>query len=115
MLRRIEQRVDLGDCHPLLALLDLHDLVAGADFALLKDAEVESRPSAGGQERRHARLVHANADAIAGDPRLRDLEQRAADPIAVADIDAIVRQAFDREVLAELSVDKVGPSSCSCQ
>ena len=110
MRRRIEQSVDLGDRHLLLALIDLHDLVAGANLAFLEDAEVESGPPAGGQERRHARLVHANADAIAGDPGLRDLKQSAANPIAIANIDAVIRQAFDCEVLAELSVDKVGPS-----
>ncbi len=110
MLRRIKQRVDLGDRHPRLTLLDLHDLVAGADLAFLEDAEVESGTPAGRQKRRHAGLVHANPDAIAGDPGLCDLEQSAADPIAIADVDAVVRQAFDREVLAKLAVNEVGPS-----
>ena len=109
MIRRIEERVDLRDGHPLVRLSDLHDLVAGADVAFLQDAEVESRPSAGGEQRRHARLVHPDADAIAGDTRLRHLEQRAADPIPIADAHGIVGQSFDREVLAELSVDEVGP------
>ena len=36
-------------------------------------------------------------------------EQRAADLITVADAHGIVGQSFDREVLAELSVDEVGP------
>ena len=40
---------------------------------------------------------------------MRDLEQRAADPITVADAHGIVGQSFDREVLAELSVNEVGP------
>jgi hypothetical protein len=40
---------------------------------------------------------------------LRDLEQRAADPITVADAHGIIGQSFDRKVLAELSVDEVGP------
>ena len=109
MIRRIEQGVDLRHGHPLVRLCHLHDLVAGADFAFLQDAEVESRPSAGGEQRRHAPFVHANADAIAGDTRLRHLEQGAADPIPIADADGIVGQSFDREVLAELSVDEVGP------
>src|SRR5262249_48704832 len=37
------------------------------------------------------------------------LEERAADPIAVADAHHIVGQPFNREVLAELSVDEVAP------
>ena len=40
---------------------------------------------------------------------MSDLEQRAADLITVADAHGIVGQSFDREVLAELSVDEVGP------
>src|SRR5207244_13483623 len=37
------------------------------------------------------------------------LQHRAADLITVPDADGIVGQSFDREVLAELSVDEVGP------
>src|SRR5947207_11290879 len=109
MIGRIEDCVDLRHGHPLPRLSLIHDVVAGTHLAGLHDAAVESRPSAGGQQGRHARLVHPNADAIAGDTRLRDLEQRAADPIAVADAHGVVGQSFDREVLAELSVDEVGP------
>ena len=109
MIGRIQQRVDLGDGHPLLRLSHLHDVVAGAHLAFPEDAEVEPRPSAGRQQRRHPRLVHPDADAIAGHARLGDLEQRAADLIPVADAHHIVGQSFDREVLAELSVDEVGP------
>jgi hypothetical protein len=49
------------------------------------------------------------ADAIACDARLSDLEKCAADLITVADAHGIVGQSFDREVLAELSVDEVSP------
>ena len=109
MIGRIEERVDLCDGHSLLRLSHLHDFVAGAHLAFLQDAKVESRPSAGCQQCRHPGLVHPNADAIAGHARLSDLEQCAADLITVADANGIVRQSFDREVLAELSVDEVGP------
>jgi len=40
---------------------------------------------------------------------LSDLEHRAADLITIPDTHVIVRQSFDREVLAELSVDEVSP------
>ena len=40
---------------------------------------------------------------------MSDLEQCAADLITVADANGIVGQSFDREVLAELSMDEVGP------
>src|SRR4051812_11509109 len=104
MVWRVEKRVDLGDSHALCRLADLHDLVTGDHVALAKNPEVESRPAARGQQCGHPRLVHPNADAIAGDARLRDLKQRAADLIAVTDAHRIVRQSFDCEVLSELSV-----------
>ena len=109
MIGRIEEGVDLFDGHPLCRLPHLHDLVAGAHLAWFEDAEVEARPSAGRQQGRHPGLVHPDADAIAGHARLGHLEQRAADPISVADADDVVGQAFDREVLAELAGDEVGP------
>jgi hypothetical protein len=40
---------------------------------------------------------------------LSDLEKCGADLITVADAHRIVGQSFDREVLAELSVDEVSP------
>src|SRR6516225_312780 len=109
MIGRIEKRVDLCDSYSLLRLSHLHDFVTGTYFAFLQDAEVESRPSAGRQQRRHPGLVHPNADAIARYAWCSDLEQCTADSITVADTNGIVRQSLDREVLAELSVDKVGP------
>src|SRR5262245_30483223 len=108
MIGRIEERVDFCDGYLLLRLSHLHDLIAGAYFALLQDAEVESRPSAGCQQCRHPWLVHPNADAIAGHARLSDLKQCAADLITVANANGIVRQSFNRKVLAELSVDEIG-------
>ncbi len=109
MRGRIEKRVDLGYGHALRGLAHLHDCVAGLHVAFLQHAEVEPGPSAGCEQRRHPGLVHPEADAIAGDARLRDLEQRAPDPIAVTDAGIGVGQPFDREVLAELPVDEVGP------
>ena len=67
-----------------------------------QDAEIEPRPSAQCQQRRHPRLIGPNADAIAGDARLRDLEQGA-------DANGLVGQSFNGEILAKLSVNEVGP------
>ena len=85
----------------------MEDRVAGADLAFLEDAQIEARPSAGGQERSHLRLVHANPNAVAGGPRLRHLEQSSPDPVAVADADLVIGQSLDGEVLAELPVSKI--------
>src|SRR5512132_606856 len=104
MAWQIEQRIDLGDAHALARFGDLDDGIAGRNIAFLQDPEVEARFAARGQERRHAWLVHANADAIAGDARLGHFEQGAADLVAVADAHLVVGQAFDGEVFAELTV-----------
>src|SRR5262245_23126400 len=109
MIGRIEERVYLCDSHSLLCLSHLHDFIAGAHLAFQQDAEVKPRPSAGCQQCRHPGLVHSNADAIAGNARLSDLEQRAADLITVADAHGIVWPPFDRQGIAELSVDEVRP------
>src|SRR5262245_29398594 len=108
MMGRIEKRVDLGNGHPLRRFSHFHDRVASAYLAFSKHAEVKSRPAAGGQQGRHSRLVHADADAIAGHTRLGDLEHGPADLVAIADAHHIVGQTFNREVLAELTVDEVG-------
>src|SRR5438309_9385984 len=109
MTGQIEERVDLCHGQPLVRLSHLHDFVAGAHLAFPEDAEVEPRSSAGCQQCRHPGLVHPDANAITGNAGLSDLEQRTADLITVADANGIVGQSFDREVLAELSVDEVGP------
>src|SRR5215472_4678586 len=109
MIGRIEKRVDLCDSYSLLRLSHFHDFVTRAYFAFLQNAEVVSRPSAGRQQCCHPGLVHPNADAIARYARCSDLEQCTAYSITVADTNGIVRQSLDREVLAELSVDEIGP------
>src|SRR5690242_15545020 len=109
MIGRIEERVDLCDGHSLLCLSHLGDFVAGARLAFLQDAKVESWPSTGCQQRRHPRLIHPKADTIAGNARLSDFEQCAADLITITDAHGIVGHSFDGEVFAELSVDEVGP------
>src|SRR5262245_34710133 len=69
---------------------------------------MESWPSAGREQSRHARLVHPHAEAIARDARLRYLVQGAADPISIADAHFIIGQSVNGEVLAELPVHEVG-------
>src|SRR5215831_12080835 len=109
MIGRIEERVDFYDRHSLWRLSYFDDFVSGAHLAFIQNAEVEARPSATCQQCGHPGLVHPNADAIARHAGLSDLEQCTADSITVADTNGIVRQSLDREVLAELSMDEVGP------
>ena len=103
----VEERVDLGDRHRLRARRELEDLVSRLHLALFEHAEVEAGAAVGDEQSGNARVVHPDPDAVTGDPGLRDLEDRGADPVAVADADLVVAESLDREVLAELSVDEV--------
>ena len=87
--------------------LDALDRVACPDLALLEDAEIEAGSAVRDEQRRHPRLVHADSDAIARDPRLADLEQRRTDAVAVADADLVIGEPVDGEVLAELAVGEI--------
>ena len=91
--RQIEQRIDLGDAHPLRPRRDLRDLLPRLDFSFREHAHVEAGPPVGHQQRGHPRLVQTHAHPVAGHPWLRDLEHRVADAIAIADADLVVRQA----------------------
>ena len=104
---QIQQRIGLGDGQALGTGQDLHDLVAGFDFALLEDTKIKARSVMRHEECRHLRLVHPDADPVAGDARLRHLEQRTSDPVTVADAHLCVGQAVDREILAELAISEV--------
>jgi len=53
------------------------------------------------EQRRHARLPHGHSDLETGDAWLRDLEQRLADPVPIADAYPFVGHPLDGEVLTE--------------
>ena len=108
MRRKVKQRIDLGDRDLLRAGRHLDDLVPGADLALLQDPHVESRPVVADQQGRHLRAVHPYAEPIARDAGLGDFEDCPADPKPIADADLVIRQAVNRQVLAELAVDVAG-------
>jgi hypothetical protein len=106
---KIEQRADRGNIHALRAVGNFDDFVAGAYFAFFEDTQVEPRAVMLDQQSRHPGLIHSNANTVACHTRLRHLKQRIADPVTVADAYGMVVQSFDREVLAELSVNEAGP------
>ena len=103
MTVQVQQRVHIGDRHRFWSGCDLPDFVAGLYFAFLEHAKVEAGSPVLDEQRGHARLVHPDAQPVAGDPRLADLEQCRSDPVLVADADLIVGEPVDREVLAELT------------
>src|SRR5438309_5985352 len=103
MTGQIEKRIDFCDCHSLFCFPYFFDLVTCAYFAFLKNTEIESGTSIGGQQCRHSGLVQSDANAIAGNTWLRHLEDGASDPITIPDADHLVGQSFDGEILSELS------------
>src|SRR4051794_30629775 len=103
MIGQVEKCIDFSDAHSLGRFADFHNFVARSHISFLQDAQIESGPSAGSQQCWHPRLVHSNAHAVAGDARLCNLEQGAADLVTVANAYISVRQSFDCEILAELA------------
>jgi hypothetical protein len=107
MTRHIQQRTDLGDGHALGIRRNQHDLVAGLHLPLLKDTKIEAGSAVPDEQCGHLRLVHADADPIAGNARLRHLKHGGPDPIAIADAHLVVGQPFDGEILPELPTAEV--------
>jgi hypothetical protein len=107
MTWEVEQRTQLRHGHLFRTRRELEDLLARLYLALLEHAEVEPRAMVRDEQSRNARVVHPDPDSVARNARLRDLEDGATDLVAVADADFVVGQPFDREVLAELSIDEV--------
>src|SRR3954466_3320172 len=103
----VQQPVDFGDRHLLGSRSQLDDLVSRLHLTFVKYTEVEPGAAVGDEESGNPLIVHADAYAVAGHPRLGHLERRRADPIAVADAHLVVGESFYGEVLAELSVDEV--------
>ena len=72
--RPVQKRIHLGDGHALGSLHDPHDLVAGPDFSLFKNTEIETGPAMRDEQCGHFRLIHPDADPVAGNAGLADFE-----------------------------------------
>src|SRR6266851_6125313 len=96
MARQVKQRIDFGDTDMHLPVSDLHDLISWANLPLLNHTEIEARSLMRNQQRGHLWVIHPYADAIADNPRLRHLEQRTTNPIAITNADLIIGKTIDR-------------------
>src|SRR5689334_1074364 len=103
----VQQRINLRDGHTLGTLSNLHDLVAGFNLALLDDAKIEAGSAMRHEQCRHPRFVHADADPIAGDARLRHFKDGTPDAIAIPDADLAIGEPIDGEILPELPIAEV--------
>ena len=59
------------------------------------------------EKRRHTRLIHADADAVAGHAWLRYLKFSTTDAVAIADADLVIGKPLDGEVFSELAESKI--------
>ena len=107
MAGQVQQRVDVGDRHRLRSRRDFQHIVARLHVALFEHTKVEAGSTVLHEERRHAGLIHPDAEPVARDARLADFEPRRADAELVADADLVVAEPLDGEVLAELAGCKV--------
>ena len=78
-----------------------------SNVSLAEDTHVEAGTVVADEQCGQLGLTNTQADAIAGDPRLGDLELGAADAIPVPDADLVVGKTVDGEVLAELAIREV--------
>lgn len=113
MGRPVEQGVDLRDGHAFRPVGDLDDLLARFHLALVDHPQIEAGAAVRDQQGGQAGFAQAHAHAVAGDPRLGDLEDRRADPVAVPHAHLVVGEPVDGEVLTEVAVDEVVPSEVS--
>ena len=92
MVSRVQKLIDLRDAHMLRTVGYLFNQVPRADLALLENPKIEAGSSMGHHQRRHLLVAHSDAQPIAGDAWLRDLKDRAANPISVSYADIAVCQ-----------------------
>gem|GEM_PF-6592814 len=83
------------------------DLVAGLHLSFGDDAQVETGPMVGHEQRRQPRFAHAHTHPEAGHPRLGDLELGLPDPVPVTDAHLVIGEAIDGEVLTELPITEI--------
>src|SRR6266850_910352 len=104
---QIQESIHFRDRDPFWTISNFYDVVARTDFSFLQHAKVEPWSSVRYQQGRHARLVHANADAVAGYARLCHFKYRITNAVSITDADLAVRKSFHGEVLAELAKSKI--------
>jgi hypothetical protein len=101
----VEQRVDVGDRHLLGSRGELDDFVSHLYLAQFEHPEVEAWTVMRDEQRWDSRIIHADPDAIAGDARLRYLEDRAANLVAIANAHLVIAYtSFGKPTLTDNSV-----------
>ena len=91
----------------LWTVSNFYNVIARSNFSFLQHAKVESRSVMFNKKRRHSRLIHADADAVARYAWLRYFKFSTADAISIADADLVIRKSLNGEVFSELTEGKI--------
>src|SRR5438093_4489302 len=86
------------------------DRVSRGHIALFVDREVKSRAAAREEPPHHVQPPEPDPELVAGHPRLCHLQHGRSDAQPVSDAEGPLVETFRREILAERSPGKVGPS-----
>src|SRR5580700_212361 len=106
---QIQESINIGHRDLFWTIRDFYDVIARTNFPFLQHAKVESWSVMFYEQRRHTRLAHANADAVACHARLCHFECRVTNAVAIANAHLVIGKSLDGEVFSELSKDEVMP------
>jgi hypothetical protein len=104
---QIQEGVNVGHTDSLWTVSNFYNVIACTNFSLLQHAKVESWSVMFYEQGWHARLIHANANAVARHAWLRYFKLSATDPVAIADANLAIRKSLDGEVFSELAENKI--------
>src|SRR3954468_3153254 len=107
MSGQVEQAVNLGNGDSLGTVDHFHNVVASPNFSFLQHAKIKPWSVMCNEKSRHSRVIHADADAVAGHARLAHFKYRIADSVLISNADFLIRKSFEGEVFSELPVDEV--------
>src|SRR5580658_134814 len=105
--RQVQEGVSVSHCDLLWTVGDFYNVIVCPNFSFLQHAEVESWSVMRHEQRWHASLIHADADAVARHAWLRYFKFSTADAVAIANADLVIRKSLDREVFPELPESKI--------
>src|SRR6516165_9797298 len=107
MFWQVQQSIHFRDCDLFWAIGNSYDLVARTNFSFLQHAKVKSWPSVCDKKRRHARLIHSDADAVTGHAWLCDFEYGIPNAVSITNAGFVIGKSFHSEILSELADSKI--------
>src|ERR1700722_4789008 len=107
MPRQIQEGVSVGHTDSFWTIGNFCNVVARPNFSFLQHAKIKSWSVMRYEQGWHARLIHANTDAVARHAWLCDFKFGTTDAVAIADTHLVIRKSLHREVFSELAESKI--------